>query len=176
MGGSSDEGLERRKGRPVGEPVVKADGQAFRFDKNAVQAGRLPSQLPRDAPKHGNQRQRPRMSKSPSPPTDLEPMTAGVRDGRDADEPFEVVETPPRDDPHASPRVAGEAGEDPAGFLRKANGLRTIHDRREGAVEIREENEPAASPEGFLQVAAEGHGSSARVRPPRPRPDPRKAG
>ena len=85
-------------------------------------------------------------------------MAARIGGAGDAYESLELGEPPSRDDADARAGVARQASEDPVGSSGEAGGFGAIHDRGEGTVQVREENEPAVSPEGLLQLAAEGQG------------------
>ncbi len=132
----ADDEPEREDGCRVGAPEVKADGQAFPFHKNPAEPIGLLPELSGNVTEKAHRCHGAGMSKTYSPPGDLEAMASCVGGAGDADEPPEVFETPAREDPDAYSRVAGKASEKAAGFRRQANGFGAIPDRRERAVKV----------------------------------------
>jgi len=85
------------------------------------------------------------MAEADPAPANLEPVATGVCGTREADKPLERPETPSRDNPDAGPGVASQAGQARAGAPGEARGMGMVHERRERAIDVREQDQGAAS-------------------------------
>lgn len=149
--------LKRWNDRRIGEPVMEAHGQAFRLHQHAREATCPISEKPLGLPGDGKKLDGPGMAEAEASPRDIETVAARVRGARDANEAFDVAETPAGDDPDARLRVTGKTAQEAARSLGKTRGLGTRDDGREGAVEVGEKDQRAPARQALLHGATKGH-------------------
>src|SRR5574337_1093411 len=114
--------LKRWNDRRIGEPVMEAHGQAFRLHQHAREATCPISEKPLGLPGDGKNLDDPGMAEAEASPRDIETVAARVRGARDANEAFDVAETPAGDDPDARLRVTGKTAQEAARSLGKTRG------------------------------------------------------